>query len=376
MDLPTRPWSHVHFDHIGPLPTSDNGNVYILTIVDRFTRYAEAVATVDITAEETARLLVEKVVCRYGLPDVLGSDRGPVVVALVLNQVFKLLGVKRVKTAAHHPQSNGVVEVFNKTLKSTLRIWAKENQRDWDELLPFAVYAYNTSFHSVLRETPYYLTHGHQPRDITDGIVESDYYRNASIHAYAKSLVDRLHTTHQRVCEMLEKVNEKREQQIDDEKQTSFNVGDKVLLYDPTTPQNVSRKLVRRWLGPYTIIEKHSDITYIIMREEPYNNQKVNIQRLRLYVDDENSISNKNVADEHEHELDIARREVDALSKEIKSLTERQHVIQTLHGDALNKSKNEDENEIPESLATHMLSSSLVNTYRIILPDDDKNLLW
>jgi len=328
MDLPTRPWSHVHFDHIGPLPTSDNGNMYILTVVDRFTRYAEAFPVKDITTEETAKILVENIICRYGIPDIVGSDRGPVVVGLVLNQVFKILGVKRVKTAAHHPQSNGVVEIFNKTLKSSLRIWSKENQRDWDELLPFALFAYNTSFHSLLRETPYYLNHGQQARDITDSLTESEYYRHASIHGYAKALADKLFSTHQRVRELLEQVNEKREKEIEKEKETVYSVGDQVLLYDPTTPQGVSKKLVRRWMGPYSIIEKHSDVTYVIMRDDPHQQQKVNVKRLRLFKD---FTDIENVADQHESELDVAKREVLALNDEIRELQQRKEVIQTVH---------------------------------------------
>jgi transposase InsO family protein len=346
MDLPTRPWSHVHFDHIGPLPTSDNGHVYILTVVDRFTRYAEAFATVDITTEETAKILVQHIICRYGIPDVVGSDRGPVVVGLVLNQVFKMLGVKRVKTAAHHPQSNGVVEIFNKTLKTSLRVWSKENQRDWDELLPFALFAYNTSFHSLLRETPYYLNHGTQARDVTDDITESEYYKKASIHGYARSLVDQLATVHQRVRELLELTNEKREKEISEEKPMKFEVGDEVLLFDPTTPRNVSRKLVRRWLGPYSIIEKNSEVTYTILRDDPHQQQKVNVKRLRKYKDFVDIVS---TTESEETALDIAKREIEALSAEIQTLEERRRVVKTTHNiESEERNENEELQNQPE----------------------------
>jgi hypothetical protein len=254
------------------------------------------------------------------------SDRGPVMVGIVLNQIFRILGVKRVKTTAHHPQSNGVVEIFNKTLKQSLRIWSKENQRDWDELIPFALFAYNTSFHSLLRETPYYLNHGIQAKDITDDLTESDYFKNASIHGYAQQLTERLYKTHYRVRELLEQVNEKREKEIDDEKIISLSIGDQVLLFDPTTPKGVSRKLVRRWIGPFIIIEKHSDVTYTIMKEN--KQQKVNIQRLRLfkdYSDIDDTIG------QQETQLDIARREIDAISEEIKSLQQRNSVITSAH---------------------------------------------
>jgi hypothetical protein len=323
MEIPTRPWSHVHFDHVGPLPMTDNGNTYILTIVDRFTRYAEAFPVKDITAEETAKLLVEKVICRYGMPEVLCSDRGPVMVGLVINQVFKILGIKRVKTSSHHAQSNGLVEIFNKTLKQSLRIWSKEHQRDWDELLPFALFAYNTSFHTLLKETPYYLNHGLQARDITDDILQSDYVKNATIHGYAKELTEKLVKSHQRVRELLELVNEKREKQIDNEKPIQFDIGDQVLLYDPTTPIGVSRKLVRRWVGPYIVIEKHSTVNYTIQKGS--EQQKVNVKRLRLYKD---FADLQNVAELHETDLDIAKRELAAVSSELESLQVRKREIE------------------------------------------------
>jgi transposase InsO family protein len=366
MELPTRPWSHVHFDHVGILPTTDNGNQYILTIVDRFTRYAEAFPVKDITAEETAKLLVEKVICRYGLPDVLGSDRGPVMVGLVMNQVFKILGVKRVKTSAHHAQSNGVVEIFNKTLKQSLRIWSREHQRDWDELLPFAVFSYNTSFHTLLRETPYYLNHGIQAKDITDELTESDYYRNASIHGYARELATRLFKTHQRVRELLELANEKREKEIENEKPIQFEVGDQVLLYDPTTPTGVSKKLVRRWVGPYVIIEKHSEVNYSIMKEN--DQQKVNVKRLRLFKD---SSDIPNVVDQHETELDVAKREIAAISSEIQVLATRKQEIE-----AANDIQSDDNSSISsysESVINANVMTTNVGVCCVMVQD---NIIW
>ena len=370
MGLPTRPWSHIHFDHVGPLPLTDGGNVYILTVIDRFTRYAEAFAITEeqFNTNATAKILVEKIICRYGIPDVVASDRGPVVVGMVLNQVFKLLGIRRVKTTAHHAQSNGVVEIFNKTLKTSLRIWANENQKDWDEYIAFALFAYNTSFHSILRETPYYLNHGRQAKDITDELTESDYYRNASIHAYAKELTDKLFKTHQRVRELLEQVNEKREKEIENEECIKFEVGDQVLLYDPTTPQGVSRKLVKRWLGPYAIIEKHSDVVYTIMRDDPHQQQKVNVKRLRLFKD---FVDIKSMTNEQETDLEIAIREVNALSNEILSLQERKQLIASTHN--IDESKMTEQNSDDVNV-THI--NSLAVKRGVIQVSVEDMLVW
>jgi hypothetical protein len=282
------------------------------------------------------------------------SDRGPVVVGMVLNQIFKILGIRRAKTSAHHAQSNGVVEIFNKTLKTSLKIWAKENQKDWDEYLPFALFAYNTAFHSLLRETPYYLNHGRQAKDITDDLSETDYYMNASIHGYAKELADRLFKTHHRVRELLESVNEKREIEIESENCVKFEIGDQVLLYDPTTPSGVSRKLVKRWLGPYAVIEKHSDVVYTIMRDDPHQSQKVNVKRLRLFKD----FIDIKISDDEETALDIAIREVSALSDEILSLQERKQLISATHNideEKLQESINEQQNQSSENVNINSL---------------------
>ena len=321
MDIPTAPWSHVHVDHVGPFPTTDKGNKYILVIIDRFTRYAEAIAVESITAYDTARLIVEHVICRHGPMEVLTSDRGTGFVGHVVGQIFKILGVNRIRTSAHHPQSNGVIEIFNKTLKTTLRLWCDENQRDWDELLAFALYAYNTSFHSLMQETPFYLNAGRQARTITDNITASDALGHRDVHAYAVELTQKLTDTHQRVREILEKVNEEREIYNDECMLPVHEVGDQVLLFDPTTSKGMSRKLVRRWTGPYTVIQKNSDVNYTIMKKD--KTQKVHVERLRKYND---VWSPSDVSDVDE--LQLARSEVQAIQDEIVSLQQRKSDIE------------------------------------------------
>ena len=187
VDVPYYPWSHVSVDHVGPLPTTDRGAVYLLVVVDRFTRYAEAFPmNTDPTAADTAEIIVNNIVCRYGLMHVLQSDRGAPFVSQLAAQVYSRLGIRQVKTAAFHPQSNGVVEVLNRTLKSTLRLWANENQSDWDVLLPYALFAYNTATHSLHNETPFYLQHGRQARGLADVAVSQDLHQKHDVPSYAK----------------------------------------------------------------------------------------------------------------------------------------------------------------------------------------------
>ncbi len=325
MDIPIGPWTHVAVDHVGPLTITNKGNKYILVVVDRFTRYAEAFAVSEDTTVATAQAIIDGIMCRHGFMMVLQSDRGGAFVSHLAAQIFKLLGVRQVKTTAWHPQSNGVVEKLNGTLKQTLKIWSKENQTDWDELLPFALFAYNTSFHSTLQETPYYLNHGRQARTITDSITDDDLHTQTDVHAYAHQLATKLYEVHHRVREILNKVNEDRLHDIDtDNDIPSFEVGDKVLLFDPTTPRDVgSRKLVRRWKGPFTIVEKHSIVNYTVVRNG--NSKLVNVHRMRKYNSDEDGEA---LITSNTNDIALAQQEVDALSDTIIKLQQRKSALE------------------------------------------------
>ena len=268
MEVPTAPWTHVHIDHVGPFPTTNNGKKYILVIIDRFTRYAEAIAVDDINAIETAKIIIDYIICRHGVMIILTSDRGSAFTAHIAGEIFKILGIQKIKTTAHHPQSNGVVEIFNKTLKTTLKIWTNENQNDWDEYLQFVMFSYNTAFHSLMKETPFFLCHGRQARLVTDNITQLDLAgSNSDVHGYAYELTQRLAEVHHRVREILENVNADRAEMNEINLLPEFNIGDKVLLYDPTTNVGLSKKLVRRWRAIYIIIEKLSEVTLLHYNE-------------------------------------------------------------------------------------------------------------
>ena len=105
-----------------------------------------------------ATVLVDEIVCRYGVPEVIHSDQGSVFQHLCL-----LLGMERTRTTAYHPQGNGQVERFNRTLEAMLAKVVQANQRDWDTHLPKVLFAYCTTVHESTQFTPYHLTFGRSP---------------------------------------------------------------------------------------------------------------------------------------------------------------------------------------------------------------------
>ena len=97
MDVPTAPWTHISIDRIGPFPATNTGDKYMLVIVDRFTKYAEALPCEDEIAYTTARILVDHFIWRHGFPIHLLSDRGPGFMSELIDCLLKTLQTKKIK---------------------------------------------------------------------------------------------------------------------------------------------------------------------------------------------------------------------------------------------------------------------------------------
>ncbi len=119
--IPDRRFSHIHVDLVGPLPPSAEEFTHILTIIHRTTRWAEAVPMRSTTAVDCANTVIAAWVSRFGVPDVVTSDRGPQFTSAVWAVLCDKLNILHLQTTAYHPQSNGMVERFHRQLKNALR---------------------------------------------------------------------------------------------------------------------------------------------------------------------------------------------------------------------------------------------------------------
>ena len=131
---PDRRFGSLHVDLVGPLPES-RGCRYLFTVIDRFTRWIEAVPLASMTAEDCGRALVDSWVSRYGVPSDLVSDQGRQFISSLWRHLMSTLGIEASTTTAYHPQANGMVERFHRTLKE--RLMARQAGADWtDHLSP------------------------------------------------------------------------------------------------------------------------------------------------------------------------------------------------------------------------------------------------
>ncbi len=165
------------FDRVGvdvlQLPTSYEGNQYAVVFVDYLTKWPEVFPTKDQTTLTIARLLVEHVISRHGVPADLLSDRGTPFLSKLMQEVCQLMGIHKVNTTAYHPQTDGLVERFNRTLLDLLAKTVESSGRDWDTHLPYVLFAYRASLQESTRESPFYLLYGRDPRLPTDAALSA-----------------------------------------------------------------------------------------------------------------------------------------------------------------------------------------------------------
>lgn len=155
LPFPDSRFRHVHMDLVGPLPPS-NGNRYLLTVVDRFSRWPEAIPLPDMTAETVARAFVDTWISRFGVPDTITTDQGRQFESDLFRELSKSIGARHIRTTAYHPQSNGLVERFHRTLKASIMAVDKKN---WCTQLPVILLglrtAYRTDFGCSVAELVY-----------------------------------------------------------------------------------------------------------------------------------------------------------------------------------------------------------------------------
>ena len=253
IDVPTRPWSVLHMDCIGPLTTSLRGNRYILVCVDYLTRYTIAIPMKSLSAKETADKFVRHVIYKYGNVEKLVSDNGRNFIAEVFRNVCSLLRVTQVFTSIYHPQSNATVERFNKTIGQLLRATLNDTGlNEWDRLLPALVFLYNTTTHRSTNETPHFLLFGREANvNFTFEAPPTSYQEELPYAEYLKRLFPIIHAAAKTQLQKSQALQRKYRAKI--ERPVSYKPGDKVLVKRTAFPPGQPHKLYSKYVGPFTV---------------------------------------------------------------------------------------------------------------------------
>lgn len=277
------PMERIAVDILGPLPVTDLGNKYMLVAMDYFTKWPEVYAIPDQEATTIARVLVEGMFSRFGAPLELHSDQGRNFESAVFAEVCRLFGVNKTRTTPGYPQSDGMVERFNRTLLNMLASVSSDHQRDWDIYLPFVLLAYRTAENEATGVSPSYAMLGREVRGPVDLLLPRPQQEDAvAITGYGKQLRGILEEVHSTVRENLQASSNDMKNRYDRRADVNgFQPGDAVWLYNPRVKRNLSPKLSRPWEGPYKVIERLTDVVYRIQRGPRTKSRVVN--RFRLW---------------------------------------------------------------------------------------------
>ena len=280
------PGERVAVDVLGPLPETTAGNRYLLCVMDYFTKWPEAYAIPNQEAQTVADAIVEGYVSRFGVPHELHSDQGRNFESAVFKGLCHRLGIKKTRTTPLHPQSDGMVERFNRTIGNQLAMYAHDNPSEWDRHVPLLLLAYRSAVHEATRETPAKLMLGREltlPVDFFYGSMADQPHFDA-LPEYVQVLEETMAKIHEFARKNIKTLSNRAKTRYDLRASGRlFNSGDAVWLFNPQRKKGVCPKLTCPWKGPYVVVDRINDVVYRIRQGPRSKPAVVHKDRLKPY---------------------------------------------------------------------------------------------
>ncbi|UYV64719.1 K02A2.6-like [Cordylochernes scorpioides] len=260
---------HFHriaIDVAGPFPVTEDGNKYLLVAMDYFTKWPEVYAIPNQEAATVARVLVDNLICRFGVPLELHSDQGRNFESGIFRELC---------------QSDGMVERFNKTMVEHLSKVVEQNQRDWDRRLPLFLMAYRAAIHETTGQTPAKVMFGRELRLPCDLEFGTPGGPPVEVTSYVGELRGVLSETHKLVREKIQLASHRMKTHYDlKANHEGFKESDLVWMFNPKRKRGLSPKLTPMWEGPYKVVKRINDLVYRIQRSSKAKPRVVHLSRL------------------------------------------------------------------------------------------------
>ena len=262
----TAPLDSVAIDILGPLLKSAGGYIFMLVISERFTKLSQVVPLKRIIAYDVAVAFVKHWMFKYGAPATLLSDNGSQFVAHFFRRVCNILQVHNVFTTTYHPQTNGQVERFNRTLAAMLRCYFEDNPGLWCLYAPALCYTYTMSVHSTTGTTPFDLVLSRPPPEFTrDDRPQS---RARTPRAQKSEYVQRLQVALQKASRSLQRAQARYRRDFDRGIRVTRRIQtDDYIFLDAHDGTAKRPKLTHNMSGPFRVLG-HDNNNIVIQRGE------------------------------------------------------------------------------------------------------------
>jgi RNase H-like domain found in reverse transcriptase/Reverse transcriptase (RNA-dependent DNA polymerase)/Integrase zinc binding domain/Integrase core domain/Chromo (CHRromatin Organisation MOdifier) domain/Retroviral aspartyl protease len=249
------PLESVAMDILGPLPKTRHGNRFLLVIADRYSKLTRTVPLRTTTALVVAQAFCDHWVFVYGPPVSLLTDNGPQFTAKFFQAVCAELGIKKLFTTAYHPQTNGQVERYNRTLIGTLRGYVSKRQDDWDDFTSAITYAYNSRVHTSIGMPPFELVLSNPPMSMSLQRFPSD--GELEPLSVKRDFLTRLRQLREKATWKLGQAQVRYKRGFDSnvrERNKDLKEGDVVYLRNDAPSTDTTSKLDSLVSGPYEVI--------------------------------------------------------------------------------------------------------------------------
>ncbi|BHF75738.1 hypothetical protein SprV_0501883400 [Sparganum proliferum] len=277
------PNERVAIDLVGPIAPSARANMFVLVMVDCFTKMAEAVPLPDASAPTVGRAIFNGWICRRGAPDQLHSDRGSSFESSVVHESCKVLKIKKTRTTAYNPHGNGQVERKNRTLINLLRAFVNRNSAlTWDEALPACMLAYRSTVNATTQHTPFFLMCGREMQ-LPEDLHLPPIHPVENVDTYASRMKKALCIASEEARLHLQE-GQRRQKAFYDRLAhgTPYKEGDIVWMRNFAPSPGIPQKFNPAWIGPYVVRKVLSDTTCVVRSQyRPYSEEStVHFNRL------------------------------------------------------------------------------------------------